>query len=279
MLLTYYDGRFRNAARPFIPLSDRAVFFGDGIYDAAIAKGGRIFMLEEHLERFLENAAALEIPLPESEDRLRQILLKIAKAAAGDGVSFIYFQLSRYGRRRAHAVSDEGRSNLLITASSLTLKPPCETVSLIRYPDLRHGICNRKTLNLLISVMAAREAEKRGADEAVFVRDGLVTECSHSNVHILKDGVLLTHPTNERILPGISRRHMLSVAGEMGIPIIERPFSEQELAEADEVLVTSTSKLALRARSYEGHLYRTEKDSLGEAIALKMRRDFDIFTK
>ena len=278
-LLTYYNGEFKRENEAFIPLCDRAVFFGDGIYDAALSKNGKIFMLSEHIERFISNAEALEISLPMSRDRLSDLLYEIAFRCASSSPLFLYFQLSRFGAERAHAADDRDRSNLLITASEISLPTPSDTLALIGCEDRRHGICNIKTLNLILSCRAARQARERGADEAVFLRNGTVTECSHSNVHIIKDGILLTHPADENILPGISRKHMLSVARELEIPIIEKGFSENELLFADEVLVTSTSKLALRARTYENRRYDTSEGTLGDKICLKMRRDFDIFTK
>jgi D-alanine transaminase len=279
MLCTYYNGSFYTPSEPLIPLTDRAVFFGDGIYDAVIAKNEKIFMLRAHTKRFFDNAHKLGIPVKFSENELCELLSEIAKRACSAPVSFIYFQLSRYGRRRAHAEFDDERSNLLITADALTLPSPRDTLRLIGYPDLRHGICNVKTLNLILSVAAAREARLRGADEAVFLRDGTVTECSHSNVHLIKNGRLITHPADEKILPGISRAHLIRVADEMGIEINERPFGEDELIGADEVIVTSTSKLALRAASYENHRYDLADNSVADKICQRMRLDFDIFTK
>lgn len=118
--------------------------------------------------------------------------------------------------------------------------------------DTRFLHCDIKTLNLLPAVMAAQKAQEEGCQECVFHRGEVVTECSHSNISILKDGVLRTHPLDRYILPGIARKHLLMAAVRRNIPIDERPFTMDELRQADEVLVTSSSKLCLVAGQLEG---------------------------
>jgi D-alanine transaminase len=84
------------------------------------------------------------------------------------------------------------------------------------------------------------------------VRDGVVTECAHSNIAILKDGVIITHPDSPKILPGIAKKRLLSVAASEGIEVCERPFAVDELFSADEILVTSTTKICLSACEING---------------------------
>ena len=95
------------------------------------------------------------------------------------------------------------------------------------------------------------KAAERGCDEAVLHRGSRVTECAHSNISILKDGVLRTAPTDELILPGITRKHLLALAREHAIPVQEEPFSMVELMNADEAIVTSSSALCMRVESID----------------------------
>ena len=114
--------------------------------------------------------------------------------------------------------------------------------------DTRFFHCNIKTLNLIPSVMAAQQAKEKGCQEAVFYRlPDRVTECAHSNVHILKDGILRTAPTDNLILPGIARAHLIRSCKRLGIPVSETAFTLKDLFEADEVIVTSSSNLCLYA--------------------------------
>ena len=118
---------------------------------------------------------------------------------------------------------------------------------LITVEDTRFLHCNIKTLNLLPNVMAAQKAAEAGCQEAVFHRGEIVTECAHSNVSIIKDGVFKTHPTDHYILPGITRKHLIQICKDNCIPVDETPFTLKELMDADEVIVSSASKLCKTA--------------------------------
>ena len=100
--------------------------------------------------------------------------------------------------------------------------------------------------------MAAQQASEAGCNETVFVRDGFVTECSHSNISMVKDGVFITHPLDNLILPGITLKHLLMLAEKNGIPTSEAPFTMQELADADEIIVSSSGGLCIQAVELDG---------------------------
>ena len=247
----FYDGAVcpRESAR--IPLCDRSVFFADAIYDAALAANGHIAFCQAHTDRFFRNAEALGIPCPLAPDALTDALFRMLAYAEGEPC-FLYFQLSRHAPARTHVYPDGAPGHLLITVDPISLPRTADTLALIGVPDERYGYCHIKTVGLLPNVLAAKAAERAGADEAVFLRRGRVTECAHSNVSLLKDGVLQTHPANRRILPGIGRARLLAMAKRLGIPVRERSFTPADLLAADEVLVTSTSKLCMRVSSYNG---------------------------
>jgi len=274
----YYNGIYTNIDDLKLPLTDRSIFFGDGIYDAALCVGEKIFMLQEHIERFISNAKHLNIPLPLEKEQICDVLNKLASKNTY-GTCFLYFQLSRYSARRVHSYEDTAKSNFLATVSEITLSPPTHALKLITLPDIRYEMCNIKTLNLLPSVLASKKATVLGADEAVFYRGDTVTECSHSNIHIIKNHKLKTHPINNRILPGISRKHLLMTAKRIGIEVEETAFTLDELRYADEVIVTSTSKLALRASEVDGIKYDTENFKVGAELCTLMRAEFDTFAK
>lgn len=271
----FYNGTYLSKTEVKIPLCDRSVYFGDGIYDAAIGRNGKIFMLEEHIKRFVSNADRLNIPIPFSVSLLEEILVKLASnVSIENGDYFVYFQLSRHSEKRNHSFCGNEKSNILATVTPIILPPVTKKLKLISYPDIRYGLCDIKTVNLLPSVLAATYAEENGADEAVFHRDGTVTECSHSNIHIVKDGIIYTHPKSNRILPGIAREHMLKTCKKEGVAYKEEAFTLKELTEADEVLITSSSKLCLLADSFEDTVYKTEDNKIGEKICMKMRKDY-----
>ena len=273
MSIAYYNGKICEIGEVAIPLSDRAVFFGDGIYDAAIGRGGVIYLEDEHIDRFVGNAGKMGIPLPFGKEELRSLLRELA-SRSGEECFFIYFQLTRYSQERRHACRERERSNLLITVTPAALPDPKRQITLVSYPDRRYGYCHIKTLNLLPAVLASSYAEGMGADEAVFYRGGTVTECAHSNISIIKGGTLITHPTDRRILPGITRAKMIGICREMGMAVAERPFTRRELAGADAVLVSSSSKLCLTAASIDGVPIRVRARELADGICRTFFEDF-----
>ena len=273
MSIAYYNGRICEVGDVAIPLTDRAVFFGDGIYDAAIGRCGRIYLEDEHIDRFIGNAKRMGIPLPFGKEELCSLLRELVKRS-GEECFFLYFQLSRYSAERRHACREKDRSNLLITVTGIPLPDPKRRLSLVSYPDKRYEYCHIKTLNLLPAVLASSFAEGMGADEAVFHRGEIVTECAHSNISILKGGTLITHPTDTHILPGIARARMIEICKEMGVKVEERAFTIGELMRSDAALVTSSSKLCLMARCVDGVSLRVRDKGLGDAIC---ERFFDEF--
>ena len=150
-----------------------------------------------------------------------------------------------------------------------------QPIKLITAEDTRFFHCNIKTLNLIPSVMAAEKAKRAGAEECVFYRPGKrVTECAHSNCHIIKDGKLITAPTDNLILPGIVRAHLIKACKKLEIPVSETPYTLDEMFDADEVLVTSSSKLCMYANELDGKPVGGKAPELLEKIRKEIMDEF-----
>ena len=207
--LGYYNGRYGELSEMMIPMNDRVCYFGDGIYEAAMARNYKIFALEEHIDRFFNSARLLEIRLPFTKEELASTLDEMLhKMETGD--LFVYWQATRGTASRNHIFpGEEVKANLWITLKPMEMKGLEKPIHLITLEDTRFLHCNIKTLNLLPSVMASERAKELGCDETVFHRGDRVTECAHSNVSIIKDGIFKTAPTDHLILPGIARAHLI----------------------------------------------------------------------
>ena len=245
--LGYYNGKFGPLEEMTVPMNDRVCWFGDGVYDAGPCRNYHIFALDEHVDRFFRSAAALKIEMPVSKEELKETLYSLVRKM-DQGNLFVYYQVTRGTGIRKHAFTD-GPGNLWITLNPAGISDGLEPIQLITTEDTRFFHCDIKTLNLIPTVMASQKAEEAGCMEAVFYRPGgRVTEGSHSNVHILKDGVLHTAPTDHLILPGIARAHLLRACSALGIEFREEAFTLDELFAADEVIVTSSSPLVSACR-------------------------------
>ena len=273
---SYYNGVFDFSANIKIPLTDRSVYFGDGVYDAAIGKNGRIFLLDEHVQRFLSNAKRIGINNAPTYEEIGNLLLETIRRADIPEF-FVYFQITRDSLNRMHSALNVTSYNLLITVSEITVNRSDTPISLITAEDIRYFMCDVKTLNLLPSVLASTKAEESGCDEAVFYRGDTVTECAHSNISIIKGGLLLTHPATNLILPGITRRHLLIACEKLGIEFTERPFTLEELFSADEILVTSTSKLCRTVNMIDGIRVGENDKSKSEKICDFLYKEYELF--
>ena len=250
--LGYYNGNYGPLEEMTVPMNDRACYFGDGVYEATLAKNGKIFALKEHLDRFFNSAGLLKIEIPYTREELTSILYDML-AKMDDSEIFIYWQVTRGTGIRQHQFPAAGtKANLWIFMKPGKHGDSSKRLKLTDMEDTRFLHCNIKTLNLLPSVMAAQKAKEAGCQEAVFHRGDRVTECAHSNCHILKDGILYTAPADNLILPGIARAHLIRVCKKLEIPVSETPYTLKEMMDADEVLVTSSTKLCVAANEIDG---------------------------
>jgi D-alanine transaminase len=190
----------------------------------------------------------------------------------------IYFQISRTSTLRKHSATNCGAS-LLITVDEFEPNLESPPMKLITVDDRRYGYCNVKTTNLLPAVLSSTRAEQSDCDEAIFVKDGYITECTKSNISIIKQGRLITHPNSTNILPGITRRHLLRVCDNIGLKFIEQPFTKEEVFLADEVLITSSTKL-LRAASHIDNIpVGRRADDILQAIRQDLNSDYYLYVK
>ncbi|MBQ3134709.1 MAG: aminotransferase class IV [Oscillospiraceae bacterium] len=250
--LGYYNGKCDEIEKVLIPMYDRACFFGDGIYDATYSRNYKIFALDEHVDRFFSSAELLAIDLPCTKQELKDLLNDLVRKM-DSGENFVYFQATRGGGPvRNHTFTDGAKANLWVNMFHKSMVDIYKKIKMISLEDTRFFHCNIKTINLIPAVVAAEKAKQAGCFEAVLHRSGRVTEGSHSNVHIIKDGTLITAPLDNLILPGIARRHIIRACGVLGIPVEERPYRLEDLFAADEVLVSSASTMCLSAQELDG---------------------------
>ncbi len=249
--LGYYNGKYDELEKMTVPMLDRACYFGDGVYDATYCRNYVIYALDEHIDRFYASAALLDIHIPHTKEELKGILCELVKKL-DDGSQFVYIQASRGTGLRNHAYEEGGKANIWIMLKPQAPKDTYRRAKLITLEDRRFLYCNIKTLNLIPSVLYTEAAVKAGCDEAVLHRGDRVTECAHSNVSILKDGVLKTAPADEYILAGVARAHLIEMCRRFGVPVEEVPFTVSEMMGADEVIVTSSSLVCFAAEEIDG---------------------------
>lgn len=251
--LAYYNGRFGRVDEMTVPFNDRVHFFGDGVYDVTYTRNHIPYALEEHLDRFYRSASLLDIRIKETRQELTDILLDMIHRV-DSGEQFVYLQATRGTQPRDHLYPEDMTANLWIMLRPQKVKDVFGEVRAITREDTRFYHCNIKTLNLIPAVMYAEEAKRAGVYETILYRKpDRVTECAHANVHIInRDGVFQTAPTDELILPGIARAHLIRACHALGVEVSETPFTLNELMQAREVIISSSSAFGLRCVEIDG---------------------------
>lgn len=250
----YLNGSFVPYEQALIPVEDRGMLFADGIYEVVRAYAGRLFELEAHLERFVASAGELRLTLPplaELEAAVRGVLSR-----SGLTDSSVYIQVTRgFAGPRAHALPQGVRPTVFAAARPVP-RPDAAHVrdgaTAITVPDRRWHMCHVKSVGLLLNTLAKQAALEAGAQEALFIRDGVVTEGSATNCFAVFDGAVYTHPEGPHVLSGITRQVAVALCREAGLPMREEPFLASRLKTADEVFVTGTNSEVLPIRSIDG---------------------------
>lgn len=240
-----------------IDIEDRGYQFADGIYDVVRAYNGKFFTLNEHVDRLFSSAEKIELVMPFTKDELKQLLSTLMKEN-GISTGNIYMQVTRgIGIPRNHTYTDPELVPPVFTATTTIVPRDQEKMdrgmSAFIVPDMRWLRCDIKSISLLGNIMAKHEAHKKGGDEAILHRDGIVTECSSSNVWMIKDDTIYTHPDGNLVLPGITKIMLLKVAREAGMLVKEEAFTIEDLKKADEVFASSTTMEAIPIVSIDGN--------------------------
>ena len=274
--IAYYNGKTAPIEEMMVPMNDRACYFGDGVYDATCVVNHVPMAFDDHIDRIYRSAKLIDIEIPMEKAEMKALLQGLVDQVEGD-VLFLYWQVTRGVGMRGHAYRFAGGTpSLWVWVKPDMLDPMDRSYKAITMEDTRYFHCDIKTINLLPAVIYTQRAEEAGCDETILHRGDRVTECAHSNVHILKDGALKTAPCDNLILPGITRAHRIAQCREMGIPVIEEPFTVQEMMEADEVFFTSASALCCRIEEIDGQkvggrapelIARIQKAAWDEALA------------
>ena len=225
-----------------ISYQDRGYYFGDGIYEVFRVYNGRLYETDAHMERLFRSAKEVALKLPYTAEEIREQVRKLCEANHLQ-TGIVYLQFTRGEAPRSHLFPENAVPVMMGFTQELP-RPADQMdrgITAITLPDIRWLRCDIKSLNLLPNTMAKQKARDSGCDDAIFHRDGIVTECSSSNIMIVKNGVLRTHPATQRILHGVTRAVVLRLAHQLNLPVQERAFTLEELAEADEVFITGTT--------------------------------------
>lgn len=241
----WINGEMLPAGDARIGVEDRGFQFADGVYEVIRVYNGAPFTLDPHLARLEQSCRGIDMepPMPRAE-MAGMIQSLIARNALPEGM--VYLQVTRGHSPRNHLYPTTPVRPTIVCYTR-PLPPPLkpgegEGVKLLAVEDERWKRCWVKSIALLANVLAKNAAARAGADEAVFVSNGIVSECSASNLFAVIGGKLVTHPVGSRVLPGITRAVLLDIAVGLEIEVDERALGEEEAIRANELFITSTTR-------------------------------------
>lgn len=240
--IVFLNGEFVEKEEAKISPNDRGFIFADGVYEVAKYYNGKPFRYDDHLNRLERSLSELDIVFNETESLQSIFSELITKNNLQDKHAGVYLQITRGEHKRVHHFPE----NIQPTVYAFAYHMPSFTdnlengIKVITHEDIRWQRCDIKSVSLLPNTMLYNKAVKAGAGECVLIRNGMVTEATHSSVLGVKNGTVITRPLSNLILPGITRKVILEICSSSKIPFEEREFSEAEMFEMDEIIIAGT---------------------------------------
>lgn len=244
----FIDGEFFDEANAKVSVFDHGLLYGDGIFEGIRFYSGRVFRLEEHMDRLYDSARAILLKIPMSKADLTEAVLEtIRRNELRDG--YIRLVVTRGSGTLGLSPEHCPKATIIIIAAAIKLYPKemyenglvVVTCATRRIP---HGAMSPmvKSLNYLNNVMAKIEATAAGAGEGLMLNEqGYVSECTGDNVFIVKHGKIITPPISSGALAGVTRAVVFEMAAELDIPISEADMTRYDIFTADECFLTGTA--------------------------------------
>jgi len=248
-LLVYVDGKFYPKSEAKVSVYDHGLLYGDGVFEGIRAYNGIVFKLKEHIDRLYRSAHPIFLKIPLTKAELTEALLDTLRK---NNLKDAYIRLVV-----TRGIGDLGLDPrkcpkptvIIITEPTLVLHSPeklekgiSTVITWVRRNSVDAATHELKSLNYLNSILGKIEANNSGVDEAICLdKTGFVCEGVGENIFIVRDGKLLTPPLSSGALDGITRAFVINLAKKMGIEVIERNITPNELFTADEAFFTGTA--------------------------------------
>lgn len=247
----YLNGEFVPPERAVVPVLDRGFLFGDGVYEVIPAYGGCLFRLEQHLDRLDRSLEGIRLANPLGRQAWRAMLADLLRRNGG-GEGSVYLQVTRGPAPRDHVFPSPGSPTVMAQVNPPAAAPAGAGVAAITARDIRWELCHIKAITLLPNALLRQQAREAGAYEAILEREGMVTEGAASNVFVIRGDEVATPPRGPRLLAGITRELVMELLQAAGRPCREREVGVAELAGADEIWLTSSTREVLPVTRLDG---------------------------
>lgn len=248
-MTVYLNGKFMPLEEAYVPVLDRGFIFGDGVYEVIPVYSRRAFRLQEHMKRLQDSLDGIRLPNPHTAAEWAALIDELIAHNPGED-QYLYLHITRGVARRDHAFPQPPVSPTVYMMSSPLQQPAAgllaSGVSAVTAVDNRWLRCDIKAISLLPNVLLRQIAVDAGCAETILIRDdSFMTEGAASNIFVVKNGTLFAPPKDNLMLPGITYDVILELAAANQIPFQVRKISKDEVFNADELLLTSSTKEVL----------------------------------
>jgi D-alanine transaminase len=254
--IVYLNGDYMPDHEAKISIFDRAVNFGDAIYDVAGVLDGKLIDFEHHMQRYFSSLQKLQIESPLSQDEILQAfrrLVELNHVAEG----LVYMQVTRGVAERDFVWPQGIKPNIFMFTQAKQAdenEAGRNGISLASVPDIRWARRDIKSVNLLGQVLAKQAAHEAGAYEALLIgSDGYVTECGSTSFFMESGNEILTRPLTNEILPGVTRRALIALCASNNFKLSETRFTLEQALAADEAFISGASSYVLPVVAIDDH--------------------------
>jgi D-alanine transaminase len=254
--IVYLNGLYIPRHEAKISADDRGFHFADGVYEVIKYYQGKAFRMEDHLQRLHRSLRETRIGYEEI-DKLPGLFAELLfKNGLTEQDAAVYIQITRGAHFRVHHFPEIPIPTVYTFCYPFPSAVPLlkDGIQVITSEDIRWLRCDIKSVSLLPNSMLYQKAVESGAAECILIRNGMVTEATHSSVIGIKDGCLRTHPLTNLILPGITRKVVLEICMDSGIPVLEEAILSCDLPKLDELIICGTGGEIVPAVRVDDHL-------------------------
>ncbi len=254
--VVYLNGSLVAKNKAFISPEDRGFNFADGVYEVVKYYHGKPFRYADHIKRMKRSLSEIRIDFEECDQFEHVFQQLMEENGLTDQDAGIYLQITRGSHSRIHRFPEKIKPTVYASAFPFSTPPGQleQGIRVITADDIRWLRCDIKSIALLPNVLSSQKAEENGAGEAIFIRNGIVTEGSHSNVLAIKDGIVFTHQDSNLVLPGITKKVVLEICRANGIRVIEDGIPASALEKMDEVMISGTGCEVTPVVNIDGNL-------------------------
>lgn len=261
MATVFLNGEYLPAEQAQVSVLDRGFLLGDGVYEVIPVYNGLPFRLKEHLQRLQRSLDGVRMANPYDEAGWGEIISNLVKQN-GEGDQAVYLQVTRGVAPRDHVFPEGVEPTAFVMTNPIKPLPEWfkqDGIKAITVNDIRWSQCDIKAITLLPNSLLRQQAQEAGAQEALLIRDGYMTEGSSSNSYAVIDGVIFTAPKDEKVLPGITRDLVLELAQAAGISYREEAVTAEQLRSAEEIWISSSTRELLPVTTLDGQAVGTGK--------------------